>query len=164
MADVISEETLDSACEEIGNLSDQEGRSEIERLSKNQPALLAYVMASSEDLSTEAQEIALYMFVVLHKSFEKQFGKRLQNAGMKRIEQISDANMQAMDELIGHEEDIEEAAVNHSRNQPNLFRYVCEVLLEPEEDDVEMTEEDQGAITMIMKTVIDVLDSSVRDI
>ena len=84
---------------------DDRAQSEMERVSKAQPALLAYVMASSEELGEAAQELALYMFVVIHKAFEKQFGAKLQNAGMKQVEEQHDFNEQVLASLIGHEEE-----------------------------------------------------------
>src|SRR5581483_10773670 len=92
MAEAITENILEIACEEVADYSDDEARAEMERIATIQPALLAYVMASSEDLSTEAQEVALYIFVVIHKAFEHQFGKRLQKAGMKQVEEVCDGN------------------------------------------------------------------------
>jgi hypothetical protein len=162
MAEAITEEILEIAAEEVANYSDDEARSEMERISKLQPALLAYVMASTEDLRTEAQEIALYVFVVIHKAFENQFATRLQNAGMKRVEQICDANDEALEKMVGNEEDIMNAAMLYAQKQPTLFGYITEWLLEPEDDEVELSEDDQSAVTMILKNAIDVLDSSVR--
>jgi hypothetical protein len=163
MANLISDETLDSACEEVGNYSDDQARFEMERLSKAQPALLAYVMASTEDLEPEAQEVAIYMFVVIHKAFEKQFADRLQVADINSVEQISDANDQAILELFADDERIPEAAAAYVQKQPVLFNYVAECFTEPEEGESELSEDDQGALSVVMKTVIDVLDSSVRD-
>lgn len=161
MAEAISENILEVACEEVAKYSDDEARSEMERISKLQPALLAYIMASSEDLSTEAQEVTLYIFVVIHKAFEKQFGKQLQNAGMKRVEEISDSNDEALEKMVGNEDGIMNAAMLYARKQPTLFAYISEWLMEPEEDDVELSEDDQSAVTLILKNAIDVLDSSI---
>jgi hypothetical protein len=51
----------------------------------------------------------------------------------------------------------------YAQHQPALFRYVSECVFEPEEDSPELSEVDQGLLSLIMKTVIDALDSSVRD-
>ena len=134
----------------------------MERVSKAQPALLAYVMASSEELGEAAQELALYMFVVIHKAFEKQFGVKLQNAGMKQVEEQHDLNEQVLASLIGHEEeDLVDTAIAHAEIQPVVYRYIIESIMEPDED-TELSEFDQGALALTMKTVLDVLDGSVR--
>jgi hypothetical protein len=164
MAEPITEEILEVAAEEVGNYSDEEARSEMERISKLQPALLAYVIAGTEDLTEQAQEIALYVFVVIHKAFENQFGKRLQNAGMKRVEQICDSNDEALEEMVGNEEDIMKAAMLYAEKQPTLFAYISEWLMEPEEDEAELSEDDQSAVTMVLKNAIDVLDSSINSL
>jgi hypothetical protein len=161
MADAITDEILEVSAEEVANYSDDQARSEMERISKLQPALLAYIMASTEDLTTDAQEIALYVFVVIHKAFENQFGARLQNAGMKQVEQICDANDEALEKMVGNDDDIMNAAMLYAQKQPTLFGYITEWLMEPEEDEVEISDDDQSAVTMILKNAIDVLDSSV---
>src|SRR5262249_28109835 len=116
------------------------------------------------DLPVEAQELAVYMFVIIHRTFEQQFGKRLENAGINRIEQIAEMNEEAILKLAERDdEEMPAAAMAYAQNQPALFRYVSECLFEPEEDSAGLSEEDQGALTLIMKTVIDVLEGSVRD-
>jgi hypothetical protein len=163
MADIISDEIVDRVCEEVGTYSDEQARAEMTRLSKQQPGLLAYVMGVSEDLPPDAQELAVYMFVVIHRTFEQQFGNRLQNAGIDRIEHIAEMNEEAMLKLAERDdEELPETAMAYAQHQPALLGYVSECLFEPEEGFPQLSEEDQGVLTLIMKTVIDVLDSSVR--
>jgi len=45
---------------------------------------------------------------------------------------------------------------------PLIWKYVVECLFEPDDQEIKLSEEDQGTLAMVMKTVIDVLDSSVR--
>jgi hypothetical protein len=60
------------------------------------------------------------------------------------------------------EQRLERAAVAQGEKQPWVWKYVTEGLFEPDDPEVNLTEDDQGSVAMIMKTVIDALDSSVR--
>jgi hypothetical protein len=162
MAENIGEDVVDNVCEEVAGFSEDQARSEMATISEKQPALLAYVMASTEDLSEDAHELGIYMFVIIHRTFQKQFGKRLQNAGLARVEEIRDANEKKLEELVGKDDEVLETAVRLSQTQPALFGYVSECLIEPDEDETELPEDEQGILFLVMKTVIEVLDSSVR--
>jgi hypothetical protein len=160
---IVPEQVVDAACLEIGGLSEDQGRLHMQRLSRRQPALLAFVTTFSEDLSKDGAELGIYMFVAIVHMFEMHFGKRLQNAGPKRIESTHEKNLKMLDRLTGaHERWLEGAAVAQSEKQPWVWKYVVECLFEPDDPKLNLSEEDQGSLAIIMRTVIDVLDSSIR--
>jgi hypothetical protein len=135
----------------------------MQRLSGRQPALLAFVTAFSEDLSKDGAELAIYMFVAIVQMFEMHFGRRLQNVGPKRIESTHEKNLKMLDRLTGvHERWLERAVVAQSEKQPWVWKYVVECLFEPDDEEMNLSEEDQGSLAIVMSTVVDALDSSVR--
>jgi hypothetical protein len=158
----VPEQVVEAAWLEIGELSEDQARLHMQRLSRKQPALLAFVTAFSEDLSKDAAELGIYMFVAIVHMFEMHFGKRLQNVGPKRIDSIYQENEDMLDRLTGADERLlERAAITQSEKQPWVWKYVVECLFEPDEE-LNLSEEDQGSLAIIMKTVIDALHSSVR--
>ena len=160
---IIPEAVVEDAWREIGGLSDEQALGHMNRVSRTQPALLTFVMTFSEDLSSSAAELATYMFLVVVHMFDVQFGKRLQNVGPKRIEAIHEHSLATAERLKNADERLLEQAANlENEKQPWVWRYVTQCLLEPDPD-LELSEEDQGSLTLIMKTVIDSLHSSVRD-
>jgi len=160
---IVPEQVVEVVCLEIGRLSEDEARLHMHRLSRRQPALLAFVTAFSEDLTKDGAELAIYMFVVIVHMFEMHFGKRLQNVGPKRIESTHEENVKMLDRLTGaHERWLDRAAVAQSEKQPWVWKYVVECLFEPDDPELSLSEEDQGSLAIIMRTVIDALDSSVR--
>jgi hypothetical protein len=160
---IVPEEVVEAGLREIGGFSDHQARLHIQRLARSQPALLAFVTTFSEDLSGDAAELAIYMFGAIVQMFEMHFGKRLQNVGPKRIESIHEENMKVLDRLIGADERwLERAAVAQSEKQPWVWKHVAECLFEPDDPELNISEEDQGSLALIMMTVIDALDSSVR--
>ena len=160
---IVPDDIVGAADIEIGGLSDDQAKLHMQRLGRRQPALLAYVTANSEDLTEETAEFAVYLFVVVVQMFEMQFGKRLQNVGIKRIESIHKENEMMLEQLSGaHELGIDRIASIQAQKQPWVWKYVVEGLFEPDDPDIRLSEEDVGSIAIIMKTVIDALDSSVR--
>ena len=160
---IVPEQVVEAVCLEIGRLSEDQARLLVQRLSRRQPALLAFVTTFSEDLSKDGAELGIYMFVAIVHMFEMHFGKRLQNVGPKRIESMHEENVNMLDGLTGaHERWLERAAVAQSEKQPWVWKYVVECLFEPDDPELNLSEENQGSLAIIMRTVIDALDSSIR--
>jgi hypothetical protein len=162
MAHIIPDQILDAALDEIVKSSDAEARAEIGRISTMQPALAEYFMVMIKDSEAYVQGFALAMFIALHTVFEKQFG-RLQKVGTKTVEQIADRNEQAMIYLRIRQPDEEafSAALADSVRQPSLLAYVSASIFTPEVNEPELSEIQQDGLWIIMKTVIDALDSAV---
>jgi hypothetical protein len=162
MAEIIPDQILDTALKSIASLSDAEARVEIDQISIVQPALVEYFVTMIEDSSGEVQSFASAMFIALYKVFEKRFGP-LQNMGTERVEQLADRNEEAMIYLRIRqpEEEFVSAAMALSVSQPSLLAYVFESILTPKGNVPELSGIEQDGLTVIMKTVIDVLDSAV---
>jgi hypothetical protein len=160
---VVPEQVVEAGWLEIGGLSEDQAPLHMQSLARRQPALLAFVTAFSEDLTKDGAELGIYMFVVIVHMFEMQFGKRLQEVGPERIESIHDENMKMLDRLTGADERwLEHAAVTQSEKQPWVWKFAVECLFEPDDPELDLSEEDQGSLAIVMRTVIDALDSSVR--
>jgi hypothetical protein len=160
MAEIIPEQVLDAALKEIVNFSDVEARGEIDRISLVQPALVEYFIAMTED-SADVQNFAAAMFIAIHKVFEQQFGP-LHKVGTKRVEQIADHNEQAMIYLrIRQPEEEGFVSAGLAVGQPRLLAYVFGLIRTPKGNEPELSEIEQDGLAVIMKTVIDVLDSAV---
>src|SRR5437660_11359089 len=54
---IVPEQVVEAACLEIGGLSEDQARLHMQRLSRRQPALLAFVTAFSEDLTKDGAEL-----------------------------------------------------------------------------------------------------------
>jgi len=160
---IVPDEIIDAAVTEINEFSDNEGKRFMDGLSRRQPALLAFVTASSEDLTPDASELAIFIFVVIVRTFEMHFGKRLQNVGMKRIESIYEENEKMMEQLVGAQHGaLESFAGVQIQKQPWVWKYVVESIFEVDDPEIHLSQDDIGSLAIIMKTVIDALDGSVR--
>jgi len=160
---IVPEQVIEAAWMEIGGLTEDQARLHMQRLSRRQPALLAFVTANSEDMSEDGAELGIYMFVTIAHMFEMHFGKRLQNVGIKRVDSIYQENVDMLDRLTDADQRwLERAAIAQTEKQPWVWKYVVECLFEPDDEELHLSEEDQGALAITMKTVIDALSSSVR--
>ena len=134
------------------------------RTAKRQRELLSFIAAYSEDLSQEAAELAFYMFFTIYRMFQKSAPAKIETVRGSRIETCLDQNEDMLARLEGaHEKFVERIAKVESSKQPFVMRYLVETLIEaPEGDDpVFLTEEETGALFLVLKTVIDVLDQTI---
>ena len=125
VSQIVPESVVESVLLEVNGLSDDQARSLIQRLSRRQPALLAFVSAFSEDLGTDGAEHAGYMFVTIVRMFGAHFDKRLQEVGQKRIESKYEEHINALDGLTNADERwLERAAAVQGEKQPWVWKYV----------------------------------------
>ncbi len=134
----IPEDLVDATWQEVSEFSEEKALREMNRLTKAQPALTAFVMARSEDLSHDARELGIYMLLVISRMFEKQFGK-LKKADIKTVRRL------------------EEECEDGDTTQPFVLRSVEDCLFDPADDGIKLTEEDQETLFAVMKVVIGVL-------
>jgi hypothetical protein len=163
MAEIIPDQILAAELKETANLSDDEARAEIHRIAIVQPALAEYFRVMTEDSSAGARSSELAMFIAIYRVFEKQCGT-LQRVGTKRVEEFADRNEQTMIHVRIRRpgESFLSAAMASSVRQPSLLAYVSQLIFTPDEHVPGLPGFHQDGLMVIMKTVIDVLDSAVR--
>ena len=156
----ISEETVDLTWQTIAAMPPQDAAEAMFEFSQAQPNLLGFVMAFADDLETDAQELSTYILFVVYSMFMKSATAEIP---MITEDQIR-TQYEATQDLLGRLHDSDDPAEDMDvviENQPWVYRYVTEALLEQNDDPadhVEISEEEFGEIVMMMKTVIDVVD------
>lgn len=141
--------------------SPSEAKAAIGRLGRRQPALLAYVLAASEPLSPAAGAFMVYVFFVLARIFYAT-GEKVRRVPPAAIDEC-EANIEArLTSLQGtHDAFVDRAALVLSGNQPHVFRYLVETIMEVPSDPIDpipLTPEEQGAIFIALATAITALD------
>ena len=157
----ISEEIADQTWEEITSITSEAGYSESVTISKRQPEVLSYIIEMTEDLEQEVRELAIFMFFVIHRMFQKAYGRDIGTITSEEIIASYQDNEQLLESLGGvHEKFFERIARVQMSEQPYVIRYVVETIFEAahEEDPILLTEEDMGYLFLMMKTVVDVLN------
>jgi hypothetical protein len=158
----IPEEVVEKTWQEVAGFSPDKAKKELMKIDNTQPDLLAFVTGSSQEMVQEARELAIYMFVVVYRMFQKAHGK-IKRISSEEIIECYEHNESLMERLEGsHEKFLDRIVSLQTSKQPYVVRYVADALMEEDEgeDALELTEEQKGFLYLLLKTVIDVLDQS----
>ncbi|MFC1823751.1 hypothetical protein ACFL9T_13655 [Thermodesulfobacteriota bacterium] len=161
----ISEELVDETWQEFAGYSPERGQKETIKVNKNQPNLLAFIMEFIQDLDQEVQELGIYMFYVVCRMFQKSSIKSLKTISPEEIINCYEKNERFIESLEGTDEKFfERIAEVQISGQPYVMKYVIETLIEaPEEEEpIVLTEDDVGYLFLLLKTVVDLLDETLK--
>jgi hypothetical protein len=160
---MIPDEIVQETWREVARFEGKQARKEMTRLGKRQTDLLAFVVFETEELSRGAHELAVYLLFVVTRIFEK--GGTVARIPSEGILQQFQKNTDELERLSGaHDRFLERAAVDQVSRQPHVMRYVVEALMEAGDgpDPVDLTEEEIGALFLVLKTAVDVLDAALE--
>jgi hypothetical protein len=159
--DPILEEIVEKTWQEVGGFSPDRAKKEMMKIGNSQPDLLAFVTESAKEMSQEVRELAIYMFLVVYRMFQKTHEK-IKKISSEEIIKCYEQNEGLMERLEGaHEKFLDRIASVQTSRQPYVVNYVVDALIEEEgerEDAVALTEEQKGFLFLLLKMVIDVLD------
>ena len=161
----VSEELVEETWQEFAGFAPERAQKEMIKVSKNQPYLLAFMMEFTRDLDQEVRELAIYMFYVVCRMFQKSSKKKIKRISPEKVINCYEKNTHLIESLEGaHEKFFERVAGVQVAGQPHVMKYVVDTLIEaPEEEDpVALTEDDIGYLFLLLKTVVDLLDETLR--
>lgn len=160
---MIPDEIVQATWKEVAGFRGMRARKEMARLAKRQPDLFTFVVTETEDLSREANELAVYLLFVVTRMFEK--GGTVARISSAVILEQFQSSVSELELLVGaNDQFIEKAAAGQASWQPHVMRYILEALMDAgdEPDPVELTEDELGGLFLILKTVVDALDGSLE--
>jgi hypothetical protein len=159
--DTLSEGFVEKTWRQVAEFNPDRANKEMTAMGKNQPDLLAFLMAYTDDLHQDVRELAIYIAFVVYKMFLDSSGKIPKISG-KEIMARYDKNTRFVESLEGADEKFIDRIANiQVSKQPYVMKYVLEALMEDaEEDGMNLTEEDIGSLFMLFKTEIEVLDQT----
>jgi hypothetical protein len=159
----IPEAIVEKTWQEVAGFSPVRANKEMMEVGNNQPHLLAFVMESAKEMGQEVRELAIYMFLVVYRTF-KHPRRKIKSISSEEIIECYEHNQGLMERLEGTDEKFLDriASVQTSR-QPYVVQYVVDALMEEEEgeDTAALTDEQKGFLFLLLKTVIDLLDRSI---
>ncbi len=157
----ISEQIVERTWKEMSSMSPLNYPKLINKMAKEQPVILAYLMAVGDELFNEVErELILYLGVVVWRIMSRG-NEPLPNVTEKILDEVEDKNIKMLEYLEGESETdffATVATIIENYNQPEVLRYVVEALMEDNEEGVEIKEENIGMIMIYLKTVIDCFD------
>ncbi len=133
----------------------------IQRMTKEQPVVLAYLMAVDDDiLNQDERELLLYLGVVIWQIMS-QGAKPLPRVTEEILDDAEARNVKMAEYLQGEtEEGLVEATrkIIGSYRQPEVLRYIVEAIMEEPEEDCLVRNDNKGIMLLDLKTVIDSFD------
>lgn len=161
---VIPAEQVEKTCEKFWSLSEQEAFQLSFKLEKQQPLLLAYLLAVDQDILNQAEREKLFYLGTLVWQIMSDQNKDLpmirddtllgcEEVNLKIAESLKNANTIRFAEVV--------KTIFKDYCQPEVFRYIIAALMEEEEEDeCQIRDETLGIIMLDLKTVIDSFNQS----
>jgi len=156
----IPEAVVEKTWQEVAGFAPNRAKKELIKIGSSQPDLLAFVTDSPQEMAREVRELAIYMFVVVYRAFQKAHGK-VKKISSEEIIECYEHNEGLMGRLEGADEkSLDRIASLQTSKQPYVVNYVIDALMEEDEgeDALVLTEEQKGFLFLLLKSVIDVLD------
>jgi len=158
----ISAEVVERTWQSVAALSPREGQKLIERMTKEQPVILAYLMAIDSDIfNDDERQTLLYLGVVVWQIMLQGI-RPLPKVTEKTLDKAEAKNLKMAEYLQSETEaGFEEATrkIIGSYGQPEVLRYVVEAIMEDTEESSPIREENKGNMFLDLKTVIDCFDA-----
>ena len=124
----IPEELVEETWQEVSSFASGRMIKEMAQVSKSQPELLAFMMEFVQDLDQEVKELAVYMFYVIFRMFQKSSRKRIKKISTQSIIECYEKNEDLIQSLEGiHQKFLDRIA----RIQLSLQPYVCLLYTSP---------------------------------
>jgi hypothetical protein len=145
----------------IASLSPCRAPGLIKRMGKEQPVVLAYLLAVDHDLlNDDERQLLLYLGVVVWQIMS-QGSQPLPMITEDRLDAVEAKNIKMVEYLEGEtEESFLDATRTIIRNyrQPEVLKYVVEAIMEEPEEGCAIRDENRGILFLDLKTVIDCFD------
>ncbi len=157
----IPEETVEKTWARFSEASPEEIKQWFEQLGKEQPFIMAYVLAVEENLFPPDQRGTLLFLTLVCKEVLATVQPSLPLVSGEALEAAEEVNLRFLENLeAGPEMDLAGAVCNlvGTYNQMPLLGTVLEALMEGNEEEPELADENLGMALLHLKTVIDCLD------
>jgi hypothetical protein len=158
----IPSEVVEKTWKRVGSMSPLQGQKMINEMSKQQPVILAYLLAAGDDLlNQDERELLLYLGVVVWQIMIQGNNAPLPKVTEKALDKAERKNMKMLERFAGKAFDQMEKGVEamfRNYNQREVLKYVVEALMEDPEEGCFIREENKGIMMVFLKTVIDCFD------
>jgi hypothetical protein len=153
---MISAESVEQACSQVGEYSDEKLATEFERFFREQPAICEFVVELTHKSGQQIQELALFLSYMVFKTIEIAGGEVVISVTPEAIEAAyreSESWIDHMSKAEGPDLQGTLAASFKKDTEPYLLQYVISELNEPPEG-AELDDNEKGEVFFVLKTVI----------
>ena len=157
----IPADVVEKTWKKVGGMSPQDAPELIDRMTKQQPLILAYLMGIGGDLfNQDEREVFVYAGIVIWQIMS-QGETPLPEVTEEMIDEAEESNEKMLDYLedeseIGIEEAVKDLLDNY--NQKEVLRYALETIMEEPEEGCLIRDKNKGMMMIYLKTVIDCFD------
>jgi len=158
----ISPEVVERTWQRIADQSARDAQKLVNRMSKEQPVVLAYCMAVDTDIFNQDEREALLFMGVVVWQIMLQGTRPLPKVTEEILDKVDAGNLKMAEYLRGETEaGFEEATrkITGSYKQPEVLQYIIETIMENSEESSPIREENKGIMVLDLKTVIDCFDT-----
>lgn len=159
---MISEETVTQTWQRIAQISPQEAQRYLQQMSREQPAILTYLMALDGDpFNQNEMGYILFITMVVWQAM-KESPQGLQSVSIETMKQADAANFAFLEQLLNADDATFEAAVIEMMSEhpePEVLRYIVEALMGAT-DEEPFRDEYRGLAFACLKSVLDALVAS----
>lgn len=157
----IPAEVVEKTWKRVAGTSLQEVPETIDRMTKEQPLILAYLLAVGHDIFNQDERELLFFLGMVIWQIMSQGTTRLPKITEKTIDEVEESNLKMLEYLEGESEtgfveSVEGMLENY--NQREVLGYVMEALMEEPEEGCLIREENKGLMMIYLKTVLDCFD------
>jgi hypothetical protein len=152
---MISGESVEKACSEVGGYTDEQLAAEFERFFRAQPAICEFIVELTQESGQKIQELSLFLSYMVFKTVETSGSTpTVQPDEIEAAYRETESWMTQMSEAeTGDMRDAISKSLQRD-TEPHLLQYVISELNEPMEDGEDLNDEDKGEVFFVLKTVI----------
>jgi hypothetical protein len=162
---MISGGSVEKACSEVGEFSDEKMVEEFDRFFRAQPAICDFVVELTHESGQKVQELSLFLAYMVFRAVETETPDPVTQVTPEIIEagyRDTESWMERISQSEGTELQSAVAATLQRDAEPYLLQYVISELNEPMEDGTELDDEEKGEVFFVVKTVISSLQNQSR--
>ncbi len=157
----ISGKIIDRTWKRVNDATEEEGHRLLDAMAKQQPFIVAYLMAVEETLIDEESRGQLMLIGLIVWEIVSSENKKLKQVTMEDLETSEAANIRFLEEMeAGSEMDHMSGLQNlmATYNQMPLLGAAIEALMADHAEEPELADENVGLKLLHLKTVLDCLD------
>jgi hypothetical protein len=159
--DTIPADVVEATWKEMAAGSVADARKWADRMTKEQPFVLAYLLAVGErDFNPDEAQLLFYLGTVVWQIFDRS-GQQLAKVSGDVLDRTEKNNAKMLEYLEGESETGFVEAVRgllDGYNQVEVLRYVINALMEEPEEGCDIRGDNVGSMFVHLKTVIDCFD------
>ena len=155
---MISADSVEKACSEVGEYSDEKMVDEFDRFFRAQPAICDFVVELTHESDMKVQELSLFLSYMIFKTIETDTAESVTKVTPELIEagyRNTESWMERLSTAEGTELQASIATNLKKDDEPYLLQYLISELNEPMEDGTQLDDEEKGEVFFVVKTVIE---------